>query len=116
MEKIWKIQQLERHVETGVVTTVYWRYEVVDGDYVAGYGEPLKLVDDYTNIDTENGFITFDELSEESVIEWVKDTLGEDYIHHMNERLVEDINAHNIQINSFSFGLPWEDDVIEDEV
>jgi hypothetical protein len=112
MERKWKIQQMERHVETGVVTTVFWRYELTDGDYTVGYGEPLQLVNNHTDVDVENGFIPFDELNEESVMQWVIDSLGEGYINHMDENLMVDVNNHRKQIESFSYGLPWEIEVV----
>ena len=72
---VWKVEQLlvrpVLDTMTDVVSEVQWgcSYELPEGiGAVHGW---IKL-----NIPTDQSFVAFDNLTEEMVISWVKDTLG----------------------------------------
>ena len=69
METTWSVAQLERNTSDGFVVTVHYRVNAVDGDYSASsYGTV-----GYTQ--EEGDFTPYEDLTEETVIGWVKDSL-----------------------------------------
>lgn len=103
---VWSVVNLERKLpdgETppeGQVYTAHWTVSLEDQGETAsaygsvGFGNPSK--DDYT---------PFDELAEEQVIDWVKETLGEEQVASIEDALSEQIEQ---KLNPTSAtGLPW---------
>jgi hypothetical protein len=69
MEITWSCANLERNTADGFVVTVHYRVNAVDGDYSASsYGTV-----GYTQ--EEGDFTPYENLTEETVIGWVKDSL-----------------------------------------
>ena len=69
MEITWSYANLERNTADGFVVTVHYRVNAVDGDYSASsYGTV-----GYTQ--EEGDFTPYENLTEETVIGWVKDSL-----------------------------------------
>ena len=68
----WKIVNMERDAQTGFVSTVHWTCSDVDGDYsgstYGSLGLSGELVTPYEN------------LTEETVIGWVKAVMGEETV------------------------------------
>ena len=92
----WTIAQMERQASDDFVTIVHYRVDAVDGDYSAStYGTVS-----YTQ---ESGtFIPFADLTEATVVGWVKESLGED--------TVQDALASQIEAQKFPTqisGMPW---------
>ena len=70
----WSIGTLERKLDDGFVVTVHWRASATDGDYSAStYGTV-----GYTQ--GEESFVPFDNLTEETVIGWVKESLDAEIV------------------------------------
>jgi len=75
MTLTWKIEQLNCKPsfdgKTNVVETIHWRLNGVDGDLSAGvYGsQGVTYVEG-------SPFTDYDSLTEETVVEWLKDALG----------------------------------------
>jgi hypothetical protein len=70
MEITWSCANLERNTADGFVVTVHYRVNAVDGDYSASsYGTV-----GYTQ--EEGDFTPYENLTEETVISWVKDSLN----------------------------------------
>ena len=65
MQTTWKITQLERQADDGLVTVAHYDVVAVDGEYSART---------YGTVSMERGetFIDFDRLTEADVISWVK--------------------------------------------
>lgn len=79
MSLTWKIEQLNCKPsfdgKTNVVETIHWRLNGVDGDYATSvYGSQ--------GVTYEEGspFTDYDSLTEETVIEWLKDALGAEQV------------------------------------
>ena len=96
----WSIQQLERHTDGGVVYVAYWQLSASNGTGSAsatgsiGFTEP-----------TQQNFIPFEDLTEEIVIGWVKDRLGEEQVTGLQDGLLVAIaEKANPPLAS---GLPW---------
>lgn len=96
----WSIQQLERYSNGGVVYVAYWQLSATDETGSAsatgsiGFTEP-----------TQKDFIPFEDLTEEIVVSWVKDRLGQDQITALENGLVVAIAE---KANPpLALGLPW---------
>ena len=96
IEYTYTIAQLERNTSDGFVVTVHYRVNAVDGDYSAStYGTV-----GYTQ--SEESFTPFDELTEETVIGWVQNSLDKDEI---EANLASQIEA--AKAPATVAGLPW---------
>jgi hypothetical protein len=96
MEYTWTIAQMERKTSDGFVVTVHYRVTAVDGEYTAStYGTVGYTQESET-------FIPFADLTEATVVGWVKDSLGEETV---QEALASQIEAQKFptQIS----GMPW---------
>ena len=92
----WTIAQMERKTSDDFVVTVHYRVTAVDGEYTAStYGTV-----GYTQ--KSETFIPFADLTEATVVGWVKESLGED--------TVQDALASQIEAQKFPTqisGMPW---------
>ena len=91
----WNIAQMDRKTSDGFVTTVHYTVTAVDGEFTAStYGTV-----GYTE---EGSFTPFNQLTKETVVGWVQESLGKDTV---ESNLADQINA---QKNPTSVsGLPW---------
>ena len=68
----WTIANLERNTADGGVVVAHYRVDAVDGEYTAGaYG-----TQGFTPDASADGFIAFENLTEETVISWVQEAIG----------------------------------------
>ena len=95
---VWSIAQMERYADTGGVWNVHWRVTEVDGEYTASsYG-----TQSFTPDASADGYVAFDDLTEETVIGWVKDAL--------NAAEIEAALTANIEAQkepATLAGMPW---------
>lgn len=95
----WKIAQLERETADGFVFTAHYTVDANDGTYSSGaYGS--------IGFQRPDNLIPYAELTEETVISWVKEALGGD------EKVAEIETALQAQINeqrnpTKAAGVPW---------
>jgi hypothetical protein len=96
MEYTWTIAQLERKTSDGFVVTVHYRVTAVDGEYTASTYSTVGYTQE------SDTFIPFADLTEATVVGWVKDSLGEETV---QEALASQIEAQKFptQIS----GMPW---------
>jgi hypothetical protein len=95
MEYTWTIAQLERNT-ADFVTMVHYRVTAVDGDYTAStYGTVSYTQESET-------FIPFADLTEATVVGWVKESLGEDTV---QESLASQIETQKAPVTVA--GMPW---------
>lgn len=96
----YKAAQLERTTQDGAVFQVHWTVEANDGTYSAsGYSSTgLEPPDPET-------MIPYAELTEELVIGWVKDKLGEEAITNLEAGLQAQIDEQRNPTKAI--GLPW---------
>lgn len=79
MALTWKIEQLNCKSsfddKTNVVETIHWRLNGVDGDYATSvYGSQG------VTYEAGSPFTGYDSLTEETVVEWLKDALGAEQV------------------------------------
>lgn len=97
----WRIAQLERTTADGVVFTAHYTIDAKDETYSAGaYGSVgLEQPDPET-------MIPFDSLSEEIVVEWVKEKLGGDEkVEEIEAALQSQLDEKHAPTKAA--GLPW---------
>lgn len=96
------IAQLERTLSSGVVCNIHYRFDLVDGDYSKGAYGTVSVTGD-PNAD---GFVAFEDLTEETVKAWVVNALGgqekvDEIEAALQAKIEEDKNPTS------SVGMPW---------
>lgn len=100
----WKIDQMERQTSDGLVTTVHWRVNASET-----VGEKVYSAGSYGSIGLTAGsaMIPFADLTEEVVIEWVKDSLGEEQVTLIESGLAAQIAAQKAPVSVSGFPEAW---------
>jgi hypothetical protein len=93
----WQIVNMDRKTTDGFVVTVHYIVTATDGDYSANtYGTV-----GYTEEDGKS-YIPYDQLTQDEVVAWVKDSLGQETVEASLATLIESLK-HPVQES----GLPW---------
>lgn len=96
----FKIILLESDPENGYVTTVHWQLEMQEEEQIADtYGSVSYAT-------TKEPYVPYAELTEEGVIQWVKDYLGEPVLDAMLTDLKNQLNE--LSKPSKTIQLPWQ--------
>lgn len=96
----WTIQNMTRTTDTGFVINVAWACTAQQDSASAFYGGTTT----YVNNPDEPGFIPYDQLTEEIVLGWVYDALG-DQKAEIEATLTAKVEK---QLNPVTAnGLPW---------
>ena len=95
----WNIANLERESTDGYVFTAHWTVSVTDGEYSAGSYGSVGLER------PEGELIPFDNLTEELVISWVQDKLGEEQVASIQSSLISQLEEQKTP--SKLSGVPW---------
>ena len=101
MEIKYSIRQLQRNTSDGGVIDAHWQAVATEDKYNASAYGCVSFEPD----SSDNNFIPFEDLTEEVVIQWVKDKLGEEYVTTLEQGLaaqIEDQKAPKV-----ASGLPW---------
>ena len=101
----WGIVQLDAYPEkdglTDVVFTVHWTLSGTDGTYTGGaYGSVGVTLDE------GGGYTPYAELTQEQVVDWVKDSLGAEQVASLEASVASQIEQ---QINPtvVTPAVPW---------
>ena len=95
----WKVSQLERETADGFVYTAHYTVNASDGTYSSGaYGS--------VGLERPDTLIPYSDLTEEQVIEWVKEKIGG------SEKVTEIEAALQSQLDeqrtpTKASGIPW---------
>ena len=105
---IWTISTLERNTDNGVVVA-HWRAtdnEVVgtDDDAVTHSGSSYGTCG-FTPDASADGYVAYDNLTEENVIGWVKDSMGEEAVTGVEDSIAAQIAESKAP--AISVGTPW---------
>jgi predicted 3-demethylubiquinone-9 3-methyltransferase (glyoxalase superfamily) len=94
----WKVANLERETSDGYVYTVHYTVNAADEAYSAGA---------YGSIGLERGeeLIPYANLTEETVIGWVKDKFGTEKVTEIEEALQAQLDEQHAP--SKATGVPW---------
>jgi hypothetical protein len=100
MAVIWNISTLERNTDNGVVVA-HWRATDVDGDHSgSSYGTC-----GFTPDASADGYVAYDNLTEENVIGWVKGSMGEEAVTGVEDSIAAQIAESKAP--AISVGTPW---------
>lgn len=97
----WAVANLERHTADGIVYTVHYTVSAEDGSYREGaYGSiGLSAPEEGDNV------VAFDDLTQEVVIQWTKDALGEETVQNVEDALQARLDEKHAP--SKASGTPW---------
>jgi hypothetical protein len=91
----WNIAQMDRKTSDGFVTTVHYTVTAVDGEFTAStYGT--------VGYEEKNSFTPFDQLTKETVVGWVQESLDKDTVESSLTTQIEALK-NPTQVS----GLPW---------
>lgn len=95
----WKIKDLERETADGYIYTAHYTIDASDGTYAASaYGS--------IPFERPETLVPYADLTEETVIGWVKETLGgEDKVNEIHATLQNQIVEQRTPTKAT--GLPW---------
>lgn len=98
MTILYKIVDLEKNVETGIVTTVHWSAEIQDDKlYASTYGAVNLSYDE-----SSANFIPFEELTESVVVSWIQQLID---VQNVEQTLLDKIEQ--LKTPQRTSGLPW---------
>jgi len=95
----WGVAQLERETSDGYVFTVHYTLNASDNAYSAGAYGSIGLER------PEGDMIPFAELTEELVLDWVKDKLGADKVAEIEAALQGQLDEQHAPTKAQ--GMPW---------
>jgi len=98
---IWKITQMKRQVSNGYVFLVDYDITGTDGEYIGKTSCSTTL----EMPESENLLIPFENLTEELVLEWIKERLGEGSILNLKQEIINEIELQKNPVEAT--GLPW---------
>lgn len=103
----WKILDMQHKTADGFVIEVSSCYEVQDG---AGYARKV-FMQEFEGA-AGPGFIPYEDLTEETVIGWVKDKLGPDSVSETESAIAAEALAKKQELESpiVEGGKPWDKD------
>ena len=94
----WKIANLERETEDDFVFTAHYTVNADDGTYTSGaYGS--------LGFERPDNLVPFFQLTEATVIGWVKEKLGEEKVTEIEAALQSQINEQKQPTKAA--GVPW---------
>jgi hypothetical protein len=97
---VWKIAQLERLTEDGLVITAHYTVDANDGTYSAGAYGSIGF-----ERPAEDALIPFADLTEEIVVGWVQNALGDEKVAEVEAALQGQLDEQRHP--SRASGLPW---------
>jgi hypothetical protein len=96
----WAIANLERETADGFVFTAHYTINADNGVYTSGAYGSLGLER------PEDEMIPFSQLTEEIVVQWVKDKFGEEKVAEIEAALQAQIDEQ--QSPTKAAGVPWQ--------
>ena len=94
----WKIANLERETQDGFVYNAHYTISAEDGTYSSSaYGS--------IGLERPESLIPFDDLTEEIVVGWVKDKLGEEKVTEIETALQAQLDEKHAPTKAA--GVPW---------
>ena len=97
----WNIANLDRHTETGVVFTIHYTVTAEDGTYREGAYGSVGIAQ------PEEGdtIIPFDDLTQEVVVGWTEQALGEETVQNVKDALQARLDEKRAP--KTAKGVPW---------
>jgi len=96
----FKITQMDRLTANGAVTVVHWTASQTDGDYTASVYNTASFPE------VEGTMVPYADLTEETVIGWVKNSLGAEGVAAIDFALANNIAEQKAP--KMAAGVPWQ--------
>lgn len=93
----WKVVSLDRNTADGFVTVAHWTCSDVDGDFSGSVYGSVGFSGELT--------VPYADLTEETVVGWVKDALGEETVAAHEAAVAAQIEAAKNPTQAA--GVPW---------
>ena len=94
----WKIANLERETEDGFIFAAHYTVNADDGTYTSGaYGN--------LGFERPDNLVPFSQLTETTVVGWVKEKFGEEKVAEIEAALQSQINEQKHPTKAA--GVPW---------
>ena len=97
--KTWEVNTLERELADGYVKKVIYRVKGLDGS------EEKARATGEVNLEKPKTLIPYKDLTQDTVLGWVKAKLGTDDVTAIEKRLKDEITALNTPVTAT--GKPW---------
>ena len=97
--KKWEINTLEREIADGYVKKVIYRVKGIDGE------EEKARATGEVNLEKPETLIPYKDLTESTVLGWVKTKLGTDEVTSIEKSLEDEIALLNTPVTAT--GRPW---------
>ena len=94
----WAVANLDRDTADGFVFTVHYTVSAEDGTYNAGAYGSLGL-------ERPDTLIPFDDLTEDMVINWVKEKFGDEKVSEIEAALQSQLDEKHAPTKAS--GVPW---------
>ncbi len=105
-DRIFKIADLKRDSNTGIVLEVIWEYGICENGNTATIDYRTVICDDVMKIDTNSEtFVEFQNLTESVVIDWLKNTLTPHQFKEMDAAVRTKLPSVGV------YGTPWDIDM-----
>lgn len=105
MKTTWQVLDLKSRIADGLVIAVTYACKVQLDDIIARIAGELPLTGD----PSDPGYIPFEDLTKEDVIDWVKQSLGQAQVTAIEKSLQDNVTAQKAQrdAETVTSGLPW---------
>ena len=92
MAVTWTVVQLERNASDDGVVVAHWRVSdsETDSDDVTHYGSSYGTTGFTPDVDADD-FVAFDDITEETAVGWVKESMGEEQVTSIEESIASQI-------------------------
>lgn len=98
----WTIENMKRQTQSGLVIEVVYRVLAKEKSLIADHQGKVTLTGDPES----EGFVPFEQLTEELVIQWVKDNVDVPSIESEVQNLLNS-KLEKLEQKTTSSGLPW---------
>jgi len=106
MEITWNITDMKRDI-TGIVKIIY--YSIAAKDVDSNYEDVYNFTINVKREPNSPEIINYEDLTQEQVIAWVKNKLGQERVTKIENRLTNKSITSKIHNNNLNLetGLPW---------
>ena len=109
MELLWKIDSLECKIQdqgfSDIVYNIHWRLYATEGDYTTSIYGSQSVNFDPTDVDYV--FTPYEDLSEEIVLGWLHNAMGEDQVIEKEQAVQDMLNSIMNPVVEIK-PLPWQ--------
>ena len=103
MTHTWKITDLNRTIDDGLIHKVSFRLESQHQELGARQIYELELTGSASN----EGFIAYEDLEEATVLNWLSSSIDQQLFEGINSQSIADNENHISSSLNYGYGTPW---------